>query len=94
MSDLTKVYEELLAGKKVTISLACAADISTIYSRLRVVKYKYDKKFVELTGEKISEDKVIHVVADINAVPPIEVLLYLGERKIRTGVEFTIVKSE
>jgi hypothetical protein len=58
---LSTLYEELLTGKSITLQ-ASPQDIASITAQFRVIKGRYEAKFAAVSGESLSEGKVIRVV--------------------------------
>jgi hypothetical protein len=81
------MYEELLAGKQITLT-ADKESITRLAAQLRTTKSRYDKKYKALAGVGTAPGKVIR--ADVQEDG--SYLIYLGDpKKQYAAIEFTII---
>lgn len=89
-SRITTIYEQLLAGQKVTISFPDHASFTRVYSQLRTIKSRYEQKYLSSFDDILASDKSIQVVrADPKL--PLEVTFILATPVPRSKTSFTII---
>ena len=87
---LTQLFEELFAGKRVTISFPTDSSFTSFYSQIRTAKSRYESKFKYLFDESLTDGKVVRVLKEKSQDSSINATFYLGE-PIRAAQQFTIL---
>lgn len=64
-SQLNIIYENLLAGKTVTLEFQSESELKSFYDRLRTTRSRYESKYQDSIGEALSPDKVIRITKHI-----------------------------
>lgn len=86
--NLSEIYEELLAGKKYIVSFPTHLNFLSFYSQLRTIKSRYEKKYASLSGESLSEGKVIRFLKDESSG---NYEIFMGDRARKSNVVFNII---
>lgn len=94
-SQVTPIYEKLLAGNTVSIEFPTSQDFTNLYSQLRTIKSKYEKKYFDSFDTALASDKSIQyklesLDSEVGKFPA-TVTFFLATPEVRTKTKFTII---
>ena len=88
---IIELFEQLFAGKQLTLQFTNTSAYNSFYSQIRTAKSRYESKFKLLFDESLTGNKVVRVSRVESHTSQIEATFYLGDPIRQSNQQFTIV---
>lgn len=91
--NLIEIFNQLILNETFTLQFPTLQDYNSFHSQLRVIKHRKDKQYEALSGELLSEGKVIRMSKWTDESSNVKV--WLGDRKKETSkINFNIMAGD